>query len=122
MLSAPEGPKVSDGTLMVSCPPSAGPIRGGVLKSVPLKLIPPVEVNELVVMVWSGLMVGSFGNKKRVMPPLLTTMLGAFTFVADNWPALIAPVTVSAPKTLMRFATASLPLIWSVTVQSLPVG
>src|SRR5438270_1947134 len=121
MLSAAEDPMVSDGTLMVSKPPSIGP-PGVVPASGPLKLIPPVEVSALVVMVCCGLMVGSFGNEKRVMPPLLTAMLGEFTFVADNWPALIAPVTVSPPKTLMRFATASLPLIRSVTVQSLPVG
>jgi len=51
LLSAADAPKVSDGTLMVSCPPSAGPIPGGVLKSVPLKLIPPVELSEFVVIV-----------------------------------------------------------------------
>src|SRR6476469_5181648 len=51
MLSPGLEPKVSDGTLMVSCPPANGPKPGGLSKSGPLKLIPPVEVRALVVIV-----------------------------------------------------------------------
>ena len=77
---------VSDGTLMVSKPPSIGP-PGVVPASGPLKLIPPVEVSALVVMVCCGFTVISFrsvGNENRVMPPLPMVMLGALTFVTDN--------------------------------------
>ena len=73
--------------------------------------MPPVEVSAFVVIVWSGLTVSSFGNVKRVMPPDPIEMFGAFTFVAESVPAVIPPVTLSAPKTLIRPATVRLPVI-----------
>lgn len=68
----PVGPKVNEGTLMVRFPPSNGPNPGGVSKSGPLKLIPPVDLSAPVLIVCGTLIVNSFGNENRVMPPAPT--------------------------------------------------
>ena len=54
------------------------------------------------------------------MPAPPTVMPGAFTLVADNWPAVIEPVLVSVPKTSIRPETASFPLTCKVTVPPTP--
>src|SRR4051812_25391995 len=111
MLSAAADPKVSDGTLIVRSPPANGPKPEELSKSGPLKLIPPVEVRLLVVIVCNGLGMISLGNVNRVIPPPLMAMLGAVTSVADNLEAVIAPVALSVPNTLIWPETASVPLI-----------